>query len=206
MSLGREDILRELELLPVWRLRAPAAENALPAMALTTAPERSTETPIEKNVLALSDPADVEPVTELRAESEPAPVVEISENTQLEATPAPLIQSPWVLMCPRLDDPAAQALLENIVRALKLAPEESHVSHQPVKLAQVQSRFAILFGLEAANTFLGTNHGDLASIRGQLFTHAEMHYVITHHPDAMLAHPLLKKEVWHDLCLLLAEK
>ena len=206
MSLGREDILRELELLPVWRLRTPVAESTLPAITVRTSPEVSTESLIEQSSQVLIETIGADQVIELRVGSEPAPIAEILENKQPEIAPAPLIQSPWFLMCPKVDDAAAQALLQNIVRALKLAPEELHVSHQPLKVAQVQSRFAVLFGLEAANAFLGTNHLDLVSIRGQLFTHDDMRYVITHHPDAMLANPLLKKEVWHDLCLLLAEK
>lgn len=206
MSLGREDILRELELLPVWRLRTPVAESTLPAITVRTSPEVSTESLIEQSSQVLIETIGADPVIELRVGSEPAPIAEIPENKQPEIAPAPLIQSSWCLMCPKVDDAAAQALLQNIVRALKLAPEELHVSHQPFKVAEVQSRFAVLFGLEAANAFLGTNHLDLVSIRGQLFTHDDMRYVITHHPDAMLANPLLKKEVWHDLCLLLAEK
>ncbi|HSI45473.1 MAG TPA: hypothetical protein VK950_04800 [Methylophilus sp.] len=205
MSLGREDVLRELELLPVWRLRTPLADSALPAIELPSAPETSTEKLIEQATSVLPESVIAEPVTELRVESEPSQIMEIAENTQPETPAAPLIQSPWFLLSPQTDD-AAQQLLENIVRALKLTPEELHVSHQPLKVAQVQSQFAILFGLDAANTFLGTNHTDIASIRGQILTHAEMRYVITHHPDAMLSNPLLKKEVWHDLCLLLAEK
>ncbi len=204
MSLGREELLRELELLPVWRLRTPLADSTLPAIELPSVPEAFTEKLIEQTAPVSPESMIAEAVTELMVESEPAPVGEIPENTQAEPA-APVIQSPWLLLSPQTDD-AAQQLLENIVRALKLSPEELHVYHQPVKVAQVQSRFAILFGLEAANTFLGTNHTDLASIRGQMLTHAEMRYVITHHPDAMLANPLLKKEVWHDLCLLLAEK
>lgn len=218
MSLGREDVLRELELLPVWRLRQPVAQSDLPAIALPMAPDTSTETLTQQSTQALPEtrPETVsetmpetivtEPVIGLSVESEPAAIVAMAETMQPEASTAPLIQSAWFLLCPHMDDLAAQQLLENIVRALKLAPEELHIAQQPVKIAHVQSRFAVLFGLEAANTFLGTNHTDLASIRGQIFTHAEMRYVITHHPDAMLANPLLKKEVWYDLCLLLAEK
>lgn len=204
MSLGREDVLRELELLPVWRLRTPLADSALPAIELPSAPEASTKERIEQTVTVLPESVIAEPVTEMMVESEPAPIMEIPENTRPEPA-APLVQSPWLLLSPQTDD-SAQQLLENIVRALKLTSEELHISRQPLKVAQVQSQFAILFGLDTANTFLGTNHTDIASIRGQILTHAEMRYVITHHPDAMLANPLLKKEVWHDLCLLLAKK
>lgn len=217
MSLGREDVLRELELLPVWRLRTPLAGHApvaeLPGTSLPVseaAPEIVVETaaaPLMTETVTASDIAPIiAPVIAPVIESAPAPLPEITDHPPLETISAPMVESPWFLLCPQVADSSAQQLLENIVRALKLPAEELHIAQQPMNVAQVSSRFAILFGLDAANAFLGTNQPDLASIRGRLLTHAEMRYVVTHHPQAMLEQPLLKKEAWHDLCLLLAEK
>lgn len=206
MSLAREDMLRELELLPVWRLRAPVEANALPASLELTPLIPAAEDGLAKNLDALPDTVMTEPViTTPLADDSPVSAPSIAIEP-LEAIAEPLIQSPWLVLCPQANDAAAQHLLQNIVQALKLPPEALHISQQEVKVTQVQSRFSILFGLEAANAFLGTAHADITSVRGQLFTHANMTYVITHHPHAMLENPLLKKEVWHDLCLLLAEK
>jgi DNA polymerase len=204
MSLGREDVLRELELLPVWRLRTPVAGHALPAAEIPDAPSVSEVAP-ENNAEKTPSPLMTKTVTAPVTESVPAPPADVTD-LPVETISAPLVESPWFLLCPQVADHAAQPLLESIVRALKLPAEELHVAQAPLNVTQVKSRFAILFGLEAANVFLGTNHADLASIRGRLLTHAEMRYVVTHHPQAMLEQPLLKKEAWHDLCLLLAEK
>jgi DNA polymerase len=206
MSLAREDMLRELELLPVWRLRAPIEANALPASAELTPAIPEAEGGVEKNVDALPDTVMIEPaITAPLADDSPVSVPAIAIEP-LEAIAAPLIQSPWLVLCPQASDAAVQQLLQNIVHALKLPPEVLHIAQQEIKVTQVQSRFCILFGLEAANGFLGTSHADLASVRGQLLIHGDMIYVITHHPHAMLENPLLKKEAWHDLCLVLAEK
>lgn len=51
MSLTREDVLRELELLPVWQLRAPALEPA------PVAPDAPTLTPPINLRMILSDDA-----------------------------------------------------------------------------------------------------------------------------------------------------
>lgn len=213
MSLGREDVLRELELLPVWRLRTPVAGH-IPAAELTgtslpvseAAPEIVAETAAALLITeAVTEPV-ITPIIAPVIESAPAPLPDVTDYPPLETISAPLVESPWFLLCPQVADSSAQQLLENIVRALKLPAEELHIAQQPLNVAQVSSRFAILFGLDAANAFLGTNHTDLASIRGRLLTHAEVRYVVTHHPQAMLEQPLLKKEAWHDLCLLLAEK
>lgn len=208
MSLGREDVLRELELLPVWRLRTPLAGYTpaaeLPGTSLPVS-EAAPEIVVETAAAPLMTETVTAPVIAPVIESAPAPLPEITDHPPLETISAPMVESPWFLLCPQVADSSAQQLLENIVRALKLPAEELHIAQQPMNVAQVSSRFAILFGLDAANAFLGTNQPDLASIRGRLLTHAEMRYVVTHHPQAMLEQPLLKKEAWHDLCLLLAE-
>jgi len=71
--------------------------------------------------------------------------------------------------------------------------------------AQVSSRFCVLFGLDAANRFLAADHLEIAAVRGKMLTDGDRLVVVTHHPQAMLENPLLKREVWQDLCLLLAK-
>lgn len=236
MTVTREDMLRELELLPVWRLRAPLAE----ALPVPTLPEQTTLTqplaPAESMTLVESMAVEVsiahveqmtaaEPVAthvpevaalpmvdakvEVVAEALviQAPEVSAAEDLPMpELSPEPMVQSPWFLYAPQAGDATSQSLLQNIVRALQLPVEEVALQQQTVSVQQVKVRFAVLFGLEAANQFLGTAHPALAAVRGQLLTHGDMRYVITHGPSAMLENPQLKREVWHDLCLLLSQK
>lgn len=206
MSLTREDILRELELLPAWRPRMPEVAHVIPLV------EKPSGTPAAKPLVD-ADSMPVAEVTPAEAESTPLlPDPQLNESAAIvetniiEMISEPLIQSPWLLLCPPASDDASQALLQNILRALKLPVEDVVLHQHAISSAQVQSRFCVLFGLETANHFLGTTHADIASVRGQLLAHGDMRYVITHPPQAMLAQPALKKETWHDLCLLLAEK
>lgn len=235
MSLTREDMLRELELLPVWRLRASIAAGSVPDTAVLVAatavtepqPAQTAEILPETVVVAtavVAEPVIVEPAmiepgmiepTVVPAVAEelaapPSATIEVSsEIAAVEVVSPPLITMPWLILCPPAADAAAQQslqnqLLEKIVQALKLPPETLHVSEQALQASQVQSRFCVLFGLQAANTFLGSSHADIAEVRGRLLSHADVSYVVTHHPQAMLENPLLKKQVWHDLCLLLS--
>lgn len=220
MSLVREDMLRELELLPVWRLREPIAANTLPDTVALAPVALVAEPSVEQAAEVLPEAVIAEPVTNEPVIAEPvisepviaSPPVEEIATPQLATTDIQpeqvsaglVIESPWFLLCPQASDAAAQQLLQNIVQALKLPPESLHIADEEMSIAQVQSRFAILFGLQAANRFLGTNHAEVASVRGQLLTQAGLTYIVTHHPQAMLENPLLKKQVWHDLCLLLA--
>ncbi|MFD0914179.1 hypothetical protein [Methylophilus luteus] len=234
MSLTREDMLRELELLPVWRLRAPIAAANLPDTAVLAAatsfaepqpaqtadilPETVVATAVVAEPVivesamiepALVEPALVEPTVVPAAAEElavpPLTTTEVAaEIAAAEVISPPLVTTPWLILCPSAADAAAQQLLQNIVQALKLPHETLHVSEQALQASQVQSSFCVLFGLQAANTFLGSSHADIAEVRGRLLTHADVSYVVTHHPQAMLENPLLKKQVWHDLCLLLS--
>jgi uracil-DNA glycosylase len=228
MSLVREDMLRELELLPVWRLRAPIEASSLPdtlaavmplaepqpAQAADVLPEAVVATMVVTAPVIVEpvivepvmvEPVMVEPDVALApAEALTAPPLATTEVAPEEVVSQPLLTTPWLVLCPQVADAPTQQLLQNIVQALKLPPETVYVSEQALQASQVQSRFCILFGLQAANTFLGTSHDDMAAIRGRLLTHADISYVVTHHPLAMLENPLLKKQVWHDLCLLLS--
>jgi uracil-DNA glycosylase len=235
MSLAREDMLRELELLPVWRLRAPIEAASVPdtlalaAVMLVVEPQPAqTADVLPAAVVAtmvvaapvIVEPVMVEPVMAAPVMAAPdmaepdvalapaealmAPPLATTEVAPEDVVSQPLLDTPWLVLCPQAADAAAQQLLQNIVQALKLPPETVYVSEQALQASQVQSRFCILFGLQAANTFLGTSHDDMAAIRGRLLTHADISYVVTHHTQAMLENPLLKKQVWHDLCLLLS--
>jgi DNA polymerase len=193
-------MLRELELLPVWRLRSPLAETLplqkLPETAAITAPEVAVM-PVVK--------VAVDVVAETLVVQED-PVTSVAQINVPEIAPEPLVQSPWLLYCPQAADAQSQQLLQNIVRALQLPAEDLVLQQQVISLGQVKTRFCVLFGLEAANQFLNAEHWELESVRGQLHTLGDMAFVITHHPRAMLENPALKKEVWQDLCLLLAQK
>lgn len=213
MSLGREDILRELELLPVWRARSPAPASLSPVTI--TAPVSVVEAEVEV-VIEATTPI-VEPV--VASVSEPmemaAPIAH-TQQTPSEVLPEfeadspavalePLVQTPWLLYCPQADDAQSQQLLQNIMRALQLPLEEVSLYQQPLQLTQVNTRFCVLFGLAQANQFLATEYAQMAAVRGQILPYGDMMVVITHHPQAMLENPLLKREVWQDLCLLLAK-
>ena len=206
MSLTREDMLRELELLPVWRPRI-AAVAPLPSIEIQPSAPVAAESRTEETLVMVRDEAPAESVS-MPAMPDPQ-LVEASvtaETKTAESGSESLIQSPWLLLCPQAGDDAAQTLLQNIMRALKLPAEAVLLHQQNISYVQVQSRFCVLFGLEAANHFLGTAHTDIATVRGQVLMQGDMRCVITHHPQAMLAQPALKKDVWHDLCLLLAEQ
>lgn len=90
------------------------------------------------------------------------------------------------------------------MRALALPTEQVVLHQQPLRLSQVEVRYCLLFGLEAANQFLHADYASIATARGQVHAVGDTLFVITHAPQAMLDRPALKREVWQDICLLLA--
>lgn len=226
MHLTREDMLRELDLLPVWRARMPATAPpqtmplAVPVVieAVATMVEQTIaltaerlKTPVrlapqEVPTEVPAAPEDSHMEAPAAPEEVPVEVLAVpSDVPTASVTSAPLLQSPWLLCCPPTADAASQTLLHNIVRALALPADQVTIHTEMIGAAQVQASFCVLFGLDAANAFLGTQHTELASIRGRLLNVGSMWLVVTHPPLAILQNPLLKREVWQDLCLLLAK-
>jgi uracil-DNA glycosylase len=213
VSLSREDMLRELELLPVWRARLPAPANLAPVTIATPVPvveaEVATEatTPVVEPVVeTVSEPLEMEASAPIaQTQQTPSEVLPEVEPSLPAVAAEPLVQTPWLLYCPQASDTQSQQLLQNIMRALQLPLEAVSLYQQDLQLAQVNTRFCVLFGLAQANQFLATEYAQMAAVRGQILTYGDMMVVITHHPQAMLENPLLKREVWHDLCLLLAK-
>jgi uracil-DNA glycosylase len=252
MHLNREDMLRELELLPMWRVRMPpvldlAGETVAPVVAVpdqVLVAEVPADTAVEAQFVA--DNAEAAPLPEAvmpslmpevssaneqaaqaswqperHASAQKLPLAddhfEQDEALPVVSTPAapvepvavdvaPLVQSPWLLYIPAPGHAAGVQLLQNILQALQLPVGEASVQHTPLQRQQVSSRFCVLFGLAAANQFLGAEYENIAAVRGQLHAEGDLCYVITHDLESMLQTPLLKREVWQDLCLLLAKK
>ena len=223
MQLSREDMLRELELVPMWHLRQPPAVPAVTSpVTMAAEPQSVQATSVVDATLAsagmtVADTSGVAPeiaAPELQAVSSTATFAapQAAEENATQDTPAvfaetlPSIHSPWLVYCPMAEDADSQQLLQNILKAMQLPEGQFEVVQQPTLHAQTRVQYAVVFGLQAANTFLGAHYAQLEEVRGQIHQHGETQVVITHHPRDMLAQPALKKEVWFDLCLLLAKK
>ena len=209
MSVTREDMLRELELLPAWRPRMPANLQA-----------EVHESPVEGEVIVAvsakeADATFTEPLVEtvivpelvnsgMRLQPPAEPLLQSTAPVLTEVV-EPVVKTPWLLYCPQAGE-ASLPLLQNIVRALQLPPEALSLHLQPVHHSRVKASFCVLFGLDEANQFLGADYQEIAAVRAQILMHGDMAVVVTHHPQAMLETPLLKRETWQDLCLLLARQ
>jgi uracil-DNA glycosylase len=193
MTITREDILRELELLPVWTLHpsfkaAQAVSSSTdmhPAevLAITeTVPEDATSNSMSEVALPVIHDTIAEPVVE-------AKVVEAK------------VAVTWLLYCP-LDvatDQEALTLLHNMVRAMQLLSTEYQLIHTLEALARYQPTYMLIFGLNAAHAVLDKAL-TFEDTKEQPYMHAQRHCWVVHHPKQLMENPSLKREAWHTMC------
>jgi uracil-DNA glycosylase len=179
--MTREDILRELELLPVWTLRNPPELQALqlePAVVETKAQIESE--PIIEPVIV----AEVNHVA-MEAHLDKAVAVEKTVKS-------------WAFVC---TVSAAQAdecalLMNNIIQATHLGLDDYVLLPDVQALNNYQVADVFLFGFDAAQSFLQMN---AESLRGKAHTVDDVRYWVSYHPEQMLQNPMLKREVWRDM-------
>lgn len=179
MSFTREDVLRELELLPMWQLRTP-----IPKMEDISQP-----------------PALPKSVVETLAETQAEAVLEMPEEVRPEAAKTTYEitisnDKNWCFICAadRTDISLQSTLFNNILTALQI---EKPLKTQTQNLNNIDAKIIIAFGEAAAQTLLNSQDS-LPNLRGKL--HAS-NIIATYDCAQMLASPLLKAQVWQDLCL-----
>jgi uracil-DNA glycosylase len=194
MSMTREDILRELELLPVWKLRHPTSANE--ALAENTPVVTGKAVPLD--VLVIS-PEPVVSEFEINESSIHSPV---EQNPKAEKPKVEKIVKQWAFVCSvsRLQAQACSILLNNIVKATHLASTDYVLLNDIQAIDNYQLGDILLFGLEVANAYLNINEVDLANLRGQYYMVDDVRCWVTYHPEQMLQDPLLKRDVWRDIC------
>jgi DNA polymerase len=176
MNFSREDVLRELELLPVWKLRAPITTEIQPQVKTTCNTETQAEIKAEVKTEIL--PVAVEPS---------AYVCTVSDDKKWAFIwPASLILS------------ASQStLFKNILVALKITKS---TQMQVSKIEEIQTSVIILMGEEAAQKVLGTVES-IETLRGKSYLLHSTPTIVTYHPSDLLQSLQLKPKTWEDLCL-----
>lgn len=175
--MTREDMLRELELLPVWQLRQPLPQSA------ATKPEVSTEIVVE-----------VAPAIPAVAESLPLRAL-LSEDGAYAVLLQPIEALP---------DQQAELLLRNMLRAMRIncrvdildLPEHVFSQHQP--------KLIICMGELVANQLLQQSLSLQDWRSQQQQQHAvfkDTPVIVTYAPQHLLSHTQDKALAWQDLCL-----
>lgn len=189
MSMTREDMLRELELLPVWTLNPDFVAHQAPAQIDAT-------TPAQLEAIQLDV---IQPIAEVAVENSPAdttPAQTIAQETVVEK-----IAVQWLLYCPleASKDLDALTLLQNMVRAMQLVSADYQLVHEAQLINQFQPERTLIFGQAAAKALLGMDVV-LEDVAQAPYEHMQRPCWVVHHPKVLLENPALKRAAWQIMC------
>jgi DNA polymerase len=218
MNFSREDMLRELELLPVWRLNA-SLEAPVSEGLEAKQEEAPSDPPVEAVVEVL-----VEPEIEAKVETEVAPVM-VFEELESQAPDLPDVanmdwaelkqyvvgagdqNADWVFVGDAPADGDSGTLLDKMLIAIQLERSKnvyltqlSEPDYFNRQIALIQPKLIIAFGEKAAQTLLGSNE-PLDALRGKVQQYQGVALVASYAPSHLLQHTQDKAKAWADLCL-----
>jgi DNA polymerase len=183
-KMTREDVLRELELLPVWTLRSPL-------------PQKSIIEPTPLNVETVETVLDV-PVRPNIIEKD------IIETPQAVSNPAILIISndkKWTFVLPNELTGQAADLFNNILRALSInKTQPSQTQDLMQDIAGLNVGVVVAVGEKIAQQLFASTQ-PLEILRGKIHDTNGLQIVTTYHPDDLLLHLPNKAKTWDDLCM-----
>ena len=180
-AMTQEDVLRELELLPMWDLRAsltPLAPEAKAVSAVPVSPAAHVAAPV------VPEPVLLEPVAALAW-------------TQVAST-----DGLWLFVSLTASLSADEwQLLQNMAKAMRISLSPPQAMTDPGHtLSASSAKMLIAFGEAAAQQLLASQKS-LPTLRGQLHACHGRTLVATHALAHLLQQPLDKAQTWHDLRL-----
>lgn len=179
----REDVLRELELLPVWKLRVP-----LPATSVA----ESLQPDLVANADTESRLTQVEPIENGLVENvAKTSVLVFSEDKK------------WAFVLPAVLTGQSAELFNNILRALKIKPTQTAPTQQLAQdIADSGVNVVVAMGEIAAQLLTSTQ--SIENLRGKMHVVNGVQVIATYHPDNLLQHLPNKAKAWDDLCMALS--
>ena len=229
MALSRDDMLRELELLPVWRARhvepqpesiksvseaviALPIENIPPPTAtVEVAPSEAAQSEAAQSEAAQSEAAllnntSAKPMSNLCVVCSLVSFSQLTGAVTADCLLVGLAPEDSTLNVSELFAGWQGELLNNMLAAikLKLAAERFTPFNSP-RTAETQTAVMLVVGESAAQSLLASD-ASLDDLRGRLHVvqghRGNRHHVVaTYHPAHLLQHPADKAKAWQDLLL-----
>ena len=221
-------MLRELELLPIWRLRTPplismpsVEEVAVGQVQQNTIQKNTIQKNIEAVDMASPQLSNLIEVTKVDLTALPVVVTEIEELVDV-VQPLPAMRllvsedSHWLFLLASAQDSSAknaeaETLLQNMLRAISVTVHRDIANVTLAQLTQYPAKLIIAFGDIASQSLLGT---DIVFEALRLKQHQQSHLhpmqfnamsvVVTYHPSDLLQHLPNKAKAWDDLKLALS--
>ena len=169
--MTREDVLRELELLPVWRLRAPKASPVELTQKLVEV-QKNTEVKV----------AEITEKPHLLLVTEKSVYLLVSDDKK------------WAFVLPEALTGEAEALFNNILLALHI-----NKMHTETLAHLANAKVIVAMGAVARSLLASTD--SLEQLRGKAHVVENVPVIVTYHPNDLLQHLANKAKMWDDLCI-----
>lgn len=198
--MSREDLLRELELLPVWTLRTPQATPDIKSVSEQIA----TAVPVEEAISIAFDeddaaPIPIESVPPLATETVATePVPQTSQVFKYIASE----DGDWLFVLPNIELPADEALLlRNILMAMRIKAKPVGMPAETAEVLNLtQPKLVVAMG-EVTAQYLLQSTASLSQLRGSVHTWQHVALVATYDLGHLLQTLPDKAKAWDDLCL-----
>ena len=189
-NFTREDVLRELELLPVWQLRVPVTQTiALPSSATTAEPEVSCIAELAPKVLTVAE-------TRVEHEEQIEPVIHITPKLRHLASE----DGQWIFVLADVELSVEQEhLLANIFKAMQLKIKATTTSEYTAALIKsTQPKLLFSMGESAMQGLLQSN-SSLQDMRGKAHEYEGVKLVATYDVEHLLNNLTDKAKAWADM-------
>lgn len=197
--MTREDMLRELELLPVWQLRAP-----LPSQAETVPIAEAAPIKVEQNTAELVATQAQEAAVVLQDEA--LAIVELPAEASVVMpqlfTHIANDNGDWLFVLPNIALQAdEERLLQNIFMAMRIKAKPAATSSNIADVINTtQPKLLIAMGEATVQAMLQSTE-TLSSFRGTVQQFEGVALVTTYGLGHLLQSLPDKAEAWKDLCL-----
>ena len=183
--MDRNDILRELELLPAWQLKAGFQVHS----------EVTSKTILleqyDSKLVSIAHPQSIAPKPVL---AEPIAIAAKQPVNLVVFLNTPKIENFYAS--------ESGVLLDNMLKAIALKRgEDLAIAFQSDEFESYEAQFALVLGEEAAQQMLNTSE-PLTELRGKVHQISTTQVIVSHDLAHLLVQPLAKREAWQDLKLL----
>ena len=211
MIFTREDLLRELELLPVWRANSALEVSLKAPLEVKQEKVHSTTESTPKELMFAVE-------TVLAPQESALPDVANMDWVALEqfVQGSGDINADWVFVgdASSIDDEEigqlfmgdAGALLDKMLLAIQLQRSKNvYLTHLALpyfnrQMALIQPKLIVVLGEQVSQRLLGSNE-PLDALRGKVHEFQGTAVVVSYAPSHLLEHTQDKAKAWADLCL-----
>ena len=193
--MTREDMLRELELLPLWRLRKTSTKlEFVKSVVANSKDVKETAIILPSNIKV--DEVIVETATELKSINEPELMLRLLVSADAN----------WLFLLEySIDSFEEETLLQNMLRAVSVITNVDIMLIELQQLIVYQPKLMVVFGDALVKSLLGDAESfedlRLKQHQKQLVQYNAIPTIVTYHPRYLLQHLNSKAKAWDDLSL-----